>query len=93
MKQDYDCRLSHPWPSLEAGIRSPYPTPPSFPEHVLLSQQPQYAIIATTTENPKTSTKPAFYYPHTRANEEEINFNKREQQKKEMRITRRQAQE
>jgi hypothetical protein len=48
--------LSHPWPSLEVGIRSRSPLPLSFPLHVLQSQQPQYAIVATT-ENSKDKHK------------------------------------
>jgi len=43
--------------------------------HVLLSQQPQYAILATR-ENSKTSTRPTSYYPHTKVKEEERNFDK-----------------
>jgi len=38
---------------------------------VLLSQQPQYTIIATTVAL-QVKHQPTFYYPHTRAEEKEI---------------------
>lgn len=67
LRQGFDLQVAH------------RPTP--FPEHVLLSQQPQYAIIATT-ENPKTSTNLPFCYPHTRAKEEERNSGKRTEERR-----------
>jgi len=78
--------LSHPWPSLEVEFRSQVPCPshlhpcPDHPLHVLLSQQPQYTIIATTVAL-QVKHQPTFYYPHTRADEKERNSTKENKRK------------